>query len=325
MLSSRQLACFCSLMASSVWLHQSATAQEAVPTRIASDERVLFFPQAAALAADGSSWNVPIHGWIFEPESSDLLRSRILAGVRADLGFVVDQPSLARFDKRIRYFLVDNERDKRIGIRLCGRRFTMPESSEDGHFQRTLKIDRRLAEKHSKDGWLTFDVPLPADNQRSFRGRIRLRTAAGVTVISDVDDTVKISDVTDKKRLIANTFFKEFQAADGMAELYRTWKKMGADLTFVSASPWQLYPALSSWMDAEKFPQATFHLRQIRFRDSSLARLFDDPFASKVSRISAILKRFPRQTFILVGDSGEKDPEVTVSSQGDFRSRLWRL
>lgn len=311
MLSSRQLTCcFCSILASAVLLLQSAAAREAVPTRIASDEHVLFFPQTAALSADGSSWNVPIHGWIFEPESSDFLRSRILKGIRADLGFVVDQPSLARFDKRIRLFLVDNERDKRVGIRLCGRRFTMPESSEDGHFQRTLKIDRRIAAQHSNDGWLSFDVPLPADDRRSFRGRIRLRSATGVTVISDVDDTVKISEVTDKKRLIANTFFKEFQAADGMAKLFRTWEKMGADLTFVSASPWQLYPALSSWMEAEKFPRATFNLRQIRFRDSSLARLFDDPFASKVSRISAILKQFPQRKFILVGDSGEKDPEV---------------
>jgi phosphatidate phosphatase APP1 len=186
----------------------------------------------------------------------------------------------------------------------------MPESSEDGHFRRTLRIDRSLAAQHSNDGWLAFDVPLPAGRRDSFKGRIRLRPPTGVTVISDVDDTVKISEVTDKKRLIANTFLKEFQAAAGMAELYRSWEKRGADLTFVSASPWQLYPALSSWMDAEEFPPAAFNLRQIRFRDSSLTKLFDDPFKSKVTRISTILKRFPRRKFILVGDSGEKDPEV---------------
>lgn len=298
------------LLVSQFLVLHGAVAQEAVPTRIAADERVLIFPQAASLTTDGKSWEIPIHGWIFEPEGDDFLRKRMLKRVTTDLGLVVDSKSLVHFDRRIRYFLVDNERRKRVRIRICGRRFTMPESSEDGHFQRTIRIGRRLVAQHAKGGWLTVDVPLPSDGRRSMKGRVQLRSASGVTVISDIDDTVKISDVRDKKRLIANTFLKEFQTAGGMPDLYQSWKESGADFTFVSASPWQLYPALSSWAVAAKFPPAAFNLRQIRFRDSSLIKLFDDPFESKVLRISTILRRFPGRRFILVGDSGEKDPEV---------------
>jgi hypothetical protein len=104
MLKSRLLSCcFSSFLAGSIFLPQSATAQEEVPTRVASDEKVMFFPQAANLSADGSSWEAPIHGWIFEPETNDFLRSRILNGVRADLGLVVDQQSLVHFDRRLRF------------------------------------------------------------------------------------------------------------------------------------------------------------------------------------------------------------------------------
>ena len=38
--------------------------------------------------------------------------------------------------------------------------------------------------------------------------------------------------------------------------------------------------------------------------------LFNNPFNSKVTRIESILKRFRERRFVLVGDSGEKDPEV---------------
>ena len=38
--------------------------------------------------------------------------------------------------------------------------------------------------------------------------------------------------------------------------------------------------------------------------------LFDDPTEYKPAVIEPVMKSFPRRRFILVGDSGEKDPEV---------------
>lgn len=301
---------------------RGAIAEEEVPSKIADDERVVFFPQAARESTDGKFWTIPVHGWIFEPEVSDLKRRALLRGLKADLNLATDKASVSRFEKRARYFLVDDERGKRVGIRLANHRFTLPESTAAGHFQRELIVRKSAVDAHVRKGWLLFDVPLPAGSSRAFGGKVRLRPPTGLTVISDIDDTVKVSHVLNKTLLIANTFLNEFQAVDGMPELYREWEKKGADFTFVSASPWQLYPELHKWMAAEKFPPATFQLRQIRFRDSSLLKLFDDPFASKVSRVSTLLKRFPKRKFILVGDSGEKDPEVYGELARKFPSQI---
>lgn len=309
------------LLTLSVCPHR-AIAQEDAPSKIATDERVVFFPQAAHQTADGKSWVIPVHGWIFEPEVSDLKRRALLRGLKADLNLATDKESVARFEKRARYFLVDDERGKRVGIQLATRRFTMPKSTADGHFRRELKVSKSLVEQHARTGWLIFHVPLPITRTQVFGGQVRLRPPTGITVISDIDDTVKVSHVRNKTLLIANTFLNKFQAVEGMPELYQEWKKKGADFTFVSASPWQLYPELRKWMSAEKFPAATFQLRQIRFRDSSLLKLFDDPFASKVSRVSTLLKRFPKRKFILVGDSGEKDPEVYGELARKFPSQI---
>jgi len=39
--------------------------------------------------------------------------------------------------------------------------------------------------------------------------------------VSDIDDTIKLSFVTDKPLFIKNTLLREFQAVPGMAELYK--------------------------------------------------------------------------------------------------------
>ena len=229
---------------------------EARPTDIASDEQILFFPSAAQRSEDGANWTVLIRGWIFEPEEHDFLRNRILNKIEPALSVPLNRKSQAILKRRIHYFLVDSERNKRIGIRICERRFTMPPSASNGHFQGHLTISSDLVAEHSRSGWLSFDVPHPAGRAPRFAGQVRLRPDFGVTIISDIDDTVKISHVTDRPRLIAGTFLRDFQEVNGMSGLYRSWADKGADLIFVSASPLQLYPALSDWLRATEFPPA---------------------------------------------------------------------
>jgi phosphatidate phosphatase APP1 len=134
-------------------------------------------------------------------------------------------------------------------------------------------------------------------------------------VISDIDDTVKISHVLEKKRLMRHTFMEEFQAVSGMAQLYQSWKDThNASFHYVSSSPWQLYSELASFFSREGFPDAaSFHLKEVRLKDRldrTLLNLFADPMTSKISKISSIMDTFPTRTFILVGDTGERDPEV---------------
>jgi len=42
--------------------------------RIKKNEKVVFFPTAARRSEDGTGWDVPIHGWIYEPVTRDPAR-----------------------------------------------------------------------------------------------------------------------------------------------------------------------------------------------------------------------------------------------------------
>ena len=302
----------CLLVVLPIWLAGIVPAAAAEPdtSNIRRDERVIFFPTDATLSADGKAWSIPVHGWVFEPESVDLLRNAVIREIREDLAFVPDRKSVQRFEERMRLFLVDNERSKQLVVRIAGDLLRLPPSDKDGHCFGTLTLAAEKARANVKDGWLNFEAMLPRADTRRFTGAVQLVEPEGLTVVSDIDDTVKITQVTDKAELVANTFFREYRVVEGMAETYRRWQADGASFTFVSGSPWQLASPLSAMLDDAKFPRASISLRRVRLKNRQVADLLDSPEDFKLTTIGDLFKRYPGRRFVLVGDSGERDPEV---------------
>jgi len=173
------------------------------------------------------------------------LRDASLDGLRRLLGLEKDEAETAVFKERARAFLVDNERGKAISIRLADRQYAAGVSGPNGHFQATVRLsahDVRELERvrDTDDGWLRFEAVTRKEDARVFPGRVLLIDRTGLSVISDIDDTIKISEVADRKALLRNTFLRGFEAVAGMPKLYRSWAKAGARFHYVSASPWQL-------------------------------------------------------------------------------------
>ncbi|MCJ7501176.1 App1 family protein, partial [bacterium] len=275
-----------------------------------ADEEVIFFPTAAYLNAENNRWVVPVHGWVFEPEEDSIWRSVF---VETLLQWLELQPDLVDdeiFRRRARMFLVDNERGKTFDLRSADLAFTTLSSGPEGHFGQTVEIDRDRAVRHQEGSWLPFEVVSRIIGGRKRGGRVQLIPPRGLSVISDLDDTIKISGVLDKEELLANTFLKEFRSVPGMPEVYQSWAKEGAVFHYVSASPWQLYPPLADFMSREGFPSGSFTLRSFRIKDRTFFNIFASPEETKIPVIESIVSRYPDRRFILVGDSGEKDPEV---------------
>ncbi len=297
---------------------------------IRADEEVVFFPSFGYLAPDRPTWVILIHGWIYEPERDSVIRGMILDRFRRFLGLDEYEAEAAIFTERARAFLVDNERGKRITICLGGKRFSLEESGPNGHFQGTGRlstddVEPLRAARDTEGSWLHFEAQTRKKDTRTFAGTVQLIGQAGLSVISDIDDTIKISEVADRKALLANTFLREFQAVPGMAKIYQGWGAAGARFHYVSGSPWQLYKPLSEFLRSAGFPAGTFHLRSFRWKDSTVAALFTSPEAMKRETIASILTLFPRRKFILVGDSGEKDPEIYGALAREYPKQVVRI
>ncbi len=147
--------------------------------------------------------------------------------------------------------------------------------------------------------------------------------ANSVGLISDIDDTVLVSEVNQTSRLLRNSLVvppESREAVAGMAALYTAWTKRNPrpDATpvfYVSASPRQLTDSVRRFLRKHGFPQGVLQLKEVS--PASTDPLLDQQ-GYKVQRASAILQAFPQTRFALLGDDGERDPESYAELQARF-------
>lgn len=286
------------------------------PSNIKSDEDVRLLPAVAL--RDGDAWRVDLRAWVFEPEEGAWLRGAAIRGLVTALGLPDGSEANEVFRRRARAFLVDNEGGKRLVVRIGTKEHVLQDTGANGHSETVL----RLGDADLPALLNPVTVVLPPGDARSFTGTIVKLDGAGVSVVSDVDDTIKISEVRDKQRLLARTFLMEFEAVPGMAALYRGWGEAGAAFHYLSASPWQLYDALLEFADGAGFPRGSVHLKLFRAKDSSFLALFQDARSYKGPLLRALIAGAPGRRFVLVGDSGEMDPEVYADAYREFPDQV---
>ncbi|KAF2481987.1 hypothetical protein BDY17DRAFT_253187 [Neohortaea acidophila] len=136
----------------------------------------------------------------------------------------------------------------------------------------------------------------------------------GWGVISDIDDTIKVTMTPSITGILHSTFVVETpQPITGMPDLYAHM----ADILkmppffYLSASPYNLYPFLRRFRDAH-YPQGTIILRDASWQNLGgfIASLRQNTQAYKVSRMRRIHAWFPHRHFVCLGDSTQSDPEA---------------
>jgi hypothetical protein len=159
--------------------------------------------------------------------------------------------------------------------------------------------------------WLQFHgVTGPGELLHRFRGQALVVPPEGVSVISDIDDTIKRTQVRDRREMLLNTFARRFEAAPRMAAYYRALAQVpDTRFHYLSASPIQLYPALADFVRDNDFPAGSMHLRESTTWRTLIPGA-EDSRAHKLGVIDRLLTEFPQRRFVLVGDSGEADPEI---------------
>lgn len=279
-------------------------------TELVAGDNVVLFTTAARLTSDRQSWLVPLHGWVHQLERDDSIRRTLIACVVRLIRLDGDSLEAQFLRDRLGWFLVDNKRTRMVRLRLGEYEVVLGPTDPQGHFEGSIQLPREAVVTMQRDGLIDVEVVSVAHPARSFVGRVMLLGEFGTSVVSDMDDTVKVTHVLDRKELVRNTLLRAFQAVPGMAALYRQLAEQGVSFHFVSCSPWHLYPALEAFLRDAGFPSATILCRRLRIKDSSLHAFFSAPDEFKVPRILELLEQYPERSFLLVGDSGERDPEI---------------
>lgn len=172
-------------------------------------------------------------------------------------------------------------------------------TNDAGHFTMRASLD-----------FVPTHVRILASENLSATEEVKITQPKGVSLISDVDDTVKHSSIGGGPReIFRNAFIRDLGdlTIDGVREWYNTMYDMGVGVHYVSNSPWQLFPVLVSFFRKAGLPPGSYHLKQY---SGMLQGIFEPVAERKKGTLERILKDFPDRKFILIGDSGEADLEV---------------
>lgn len=288
--------------------HHSRHGDEPGATRLSGDEELVFFPGYTFRDPKSGSIMVHIHAWVFELEKGSAKRKLLLDFLGKQIGDNLTESEKATLYERGAHLMADQEGGKHVAVNIGGAGYEVGRTDSNGHAIKDLALSAGIASRPAdgRTSWLEY---LSHSKGRIFNGKSLVIPDSGVSVVSDIDDTIKISEVLDRRALLRNTFLLPFRAVPGMSGLYRSWSARGAVFHYVTASPWQLFTPLSEFIRSHGFPEGIFHMKNFGFSRNPSA-LFDPADAVKIPAITALLERFPRHRFVLVGDSGERDPEI---------------
>jgi hypothetical protein len=283
-------------------------------------------------------WIIPMRGRVHQ---NRILSAELLAGPTAKL-IRCDGHNLGNLKSRVQDFTDDSRSGQVVVIQFDrdpeAKTYTFPRSDLNGLIELNIELSeeraRGLLDAQGASQWLTFKV---VSDDHSGAGQVRLIEPAGLSVISDIDDTIKVTIVPgDKDAVLRRTLCEDFQHVPEMAQKFRdVWGN--AAFHYVSGGPWQLYRSLYDFLikGAGGFPAGSFHLnyypknflaedtREILIDSitGSLGRTFDH----KVEQIRRLMTKFAGRRFILVGDSGEVDPEVYRHIKGEFQEQVQEI
>lgn len=238
--------------------------------------------------------------------------------VLKDEGFSTPHPELSPWRNFVE-FSKHIGSDEIPGARLLARFGGLEQeivTDSGGYFSAELALPQPVAQAGWHNVEMTLLSPRPRNGGRPTPARVLVPPAtARFGVISDIDDTVLWSNVTNKLRMLTMLAVRNAHTRKpfkGVSAFYAALRDgVGGDegnpLFYVSSSPWHLYTPLVDFFQAQRIPLGPLMLKQLRLRT-----MFGSGrhHAHKLDNIERIMNTYPHLPFILIGDSGQKDPEI---------------
>jgi len=207
-------------------------------------------------------------------------------------------------------------------------------ANEEGFFEIEIHPTQPLAEQRI---WHPVEIelisPIPAAQGRypvKATGEVLVPPpSAKFVVISDIDDTVLQSDAAHLTKMARHVFLGNAHTRlpfPGVAALYRalfhgaSTNEMNP-MFYVSSSPWNLYDLLAQFFHLQDIPIGpVLFLRDWGMTEEEILPIHHRAFKTAVIR--QMLEFYPHMPFILVGDSGQEDPEIYAEMVNAFPRRI---
>ena len=147
---------------------------------------------------------------------------------------------------------------------------------------------------------------------------------AKVGVISDVDDTIMVTQVPTLWKAAYNMLLlspRKRASVPGMAVMYNDIRRMFPDAPFfyLSTSPWNVESSIRNFILDYGFPDGPLLLRDLDPRPKTFV---PSGVQHKLEYAEQLMEDFPDMKFILLGDDGQKDPSTYAEIAKRYPGRV---
>jgi phosphatidate phosphatase APP1 len=148
-----------------------------------------------------------------------------------------------------------------------------------------------------------------------------LEDAAPFLLVSDLDDTLSVTNVLQKDKLVKAALLEDGEsqpAVPGMAAFYRCLtrdKPAAPGIAVVTGTPIQYVPRTQTFLSRNGFPFSAIYPRHL---GATTWRDYKQPV------IRRLFHELPEKA-LCVGDTGEQDPEVYGQMRKEFPDRILRI
>ncbi len=229
---------------------------------------------------------------------------------------------LVNFWRSLRALRVEELKGTPLLLKFASRTWQL-HSDKEGYF--TLAGE---TPPQARTGWNPVLIEVAGGAVSTDASLLILPPGETLGIISDVDDTVVVSEVEDLSRLLRHSLLENHLQrlpVPGVAEFYhailaRNALPETAPVMYLTAAPRQLVPTIRSFLEHNRFPTGVIVAKKIT--DGAGGDPLLDQERYKLARIERILADLPAARFVLVGDDGERDPEVFRAIRERYPSRI---
>jgi phosphatidate phosphatase APP1 len=165
--------------------------------------------------------------------------------------------------------------------------------------------------------WHKLELTMLAPTRIEATADVYVPERAKVVVVSDIDDTVMHTGVANKAAMLWRLFVQDADSRTvfpGVSHLYRALHAgasgdEGNPMLYVSRAPWGIYDILEAFFQRHHIPDGPIlFLREwgVSWKSPVPRRAVDH----KRHLIEALMALYDDMPFVLIGDSGQHDPEI---------------
>lgn len=256
-----------------------------------------------------------------------ILQGHVFRGMAVH-NFEKEQTIWRNFIYLIKMFLLRTQAGVEVVLRGDGVRDQVATTDENGLFTFEVK------EHQLEEGWNELEVHLDeimVEGQEPVhaKAQIMIRDEFEYGVISDIDDTLLISHITQPLKkffllMTKNAFSRK--PVEGVVRFYQALaqreEKPINPFFYVSSSEWNLYDFLNRFMEHNDFPKGVLQLKELKDSWTDFFRSGYGSHDHKRLKIERILQHFPGREFILVGDNGQQDAQIYLDIAREYNDQV---